>query len=73
VRAFFSLHQSDVIPDALCATLSDGHICRSAIEIATYMNSGAAMRVPRVVGGTITRVRRTNAKSEASVSVRQPT
>jgi hypothetical protein len=39
VRAFFSLHQSDVIPDARCAMLSDGHICRSAIEIATYMTT----------------------------------
>jgi hypothetical protein len=27
--------------------LSDGHICRSAIEIATYMNNGAAMCASR--------------------------
>jgi hypothetical protein len=41
--------------------LSDGHICRSAIEIVTYKKSGAAMcgsRTPWV--GKITRVRRTN-------------
>jgi hypothetical protein len=43
VRAFFSPYQSTVMRDAVCAMLLDGRIYRSAIGIATYMNSGAAM------------------------------
>lgn len=61
VRAFFCPHQSAVIRDAVSTMLSDDPICRSAIEIGTYMNNAAAICACRALyAGPVARLRRTN-------------